>query len=489
MNKEWFVFKSTHHLGPFSIEEMEEFYRTQEINAQTLIWKEGAEKWEALSKTNAFQFLFTQEVAARPTLELPKLKKKESKSSSEPVGSDAPPPLPHISSLPKAPLEAVSRHSEGRVELFNDDLPPPIPLDAILDPKGQVQLRIKSEEKSSRLSKFSLIVGVILFAVVIGWFALTQRDAGIQLRIKGLMPIYLEKLEMTATKKSARFEVALALSLDSLTLWGSTNYPGEIFTNIQLKSIPKKVLGTDDVVVTVKGEFKNHIAKFNRMVLTQGSKFLPGEYTVHVIAKETHFLNRNFKSLDRIAFFKSLNKTYTFDDTTLIYPGTPREFDKRLEEYSASIQGEMLRPYQDKLERVQTFESILNATSQNYLMELEKAKKGSDISGFETKFIKEISPLLQTLVVKASELSKDPTINEEDRTKQVIAPYREQVLLGKQIGEMASDMITKTMKIKKLTEKDKTALKTEFDKHAKGIKLQIDMNVKKLEEQIQKISK
>jgi molybdopterin-biosynthesis enzyme MoeA-like protein len=309
------------------------------------------------------------------------------------------------------------------------------------------------------------------------------------LKIKGLMPVYLEKLEMTATKKSARFEVALALSLDSLTLWGSTNYPGDIVANIQLKSIPKKVLGTEDVAVTVKGEFKNHLAKFNRMILTQGSKFLPGEYTVHVVAKETHFLNRNFRSLSGIAFFKSLNKTYTFDDTTLVYPGTPREFDKRLEEYSNSILGEMLKPYQDKLERVQTFESILNATSQNFLMELEKAKKGSDITHFETKFIKEISPLLQTLVVKASELSKDPSINEEDRSKQVVAPYREQVLLGKQIGEMASDMITKTTKIKKLTDKEKSALKIEFDKRAKAIKLQIDMNVKKIEEQIQKISK
>ena len=53
---------------------------------------------------------------------------------------------------------------------------------------------------------------------------------------------------------------------------------------------------------------------------------------------------------------------------------------------------------------------------------------------------------------------------------------------------MASDMITKSEKFKKITDKDKTNLKTEFDKRAKDIKLQIDINVKKLEEQIQKIS-
>ena len=62
-------------------------------------------------------------------------------------------------------------------------------------------------------------------------------------------------------------------------------------------------------------------------------------------------------------------------------------------------------------------------------------------------------------------------------------------MLGKQIGEMASDMITKTQKLKKIADKDKTLLRTEFDKRAKDIKLQININIKKLEEKIQKISK
>lgn len=470
MNKEWFVFKGTHHLGPFSIEEMEEFYRVQEIDAKTLAWKEGTEKWEPLSKIGIFQFLF-----ATPENE-----------------DDAPPPLPNIPRLPKAPMESESGQADQPIAraigLFDDDLPPPIPLDAFLDPNGTRRLRIKSEAKKSRLSKISLFVGIALFGAVIGWYSLTQRDAGIQLKIKGLMPVYLEKLEMTATKKTPRFEVAVALSLDGQILWGSSNYPGEIFANIQLKSIPKRVLGTEDIAVSVKGEFNNHIGKFTRMVLTKGAKFLPGEYTVHVEARETHFLNRNFRTLAGIDFFKSLNKTYAYDGTALIYAGTPREFEKRLAEYMASIVGEMLKPYQDKLERIQTLESILNATSQNYIMIIEKVNFGKSVSLFEAKFIKEISPLLQTLVLKASELASDPKIMEEEKSASVIAPYREQVQIGKQIGEMASDMITTTAKFRRFTDKDKTELKAQFEKRAKVIKQQIDLNMKKLEEQIQKIS-
>jgi hypothetical protein len=440
MNKIWFFFKDTHHLGPFSIEEMEAFYRNGEVTDQTLIWKEGQELWEPISKINSFQFLFTKIDPA-----------------------DLPPPLPHIPVLPHI------HHDFGG----GDEVPPPIPLEVILGSKENSGLRNKSIDKHSRFSKISLGIGALLFIAVVGWYALTQRDAGIQLKIKGVMPVYAEKLEMTALQKSPDFEVALALSLDSLTLWASTNYSGEIQTTIELKSVHKKVLGTEDVTIRVKGELKNHVGKFNRMIITEGSKFFPGEYTFHVKASETHFLNRNFRSLSGISFFKSLNKTYEYDGSALIYAGTPREFEKRLADYSTTIISEMLRPYQEKLERIQTLESILNGTSQNFFMELEKVKKGKDISSFETKFMKELSPLLQTLVVKALE---------EESNKPVVQ-------IGKQIGEMASDMITKTMKYKKLTVKDKTLLKEEFDKRAKGIKLQIDMNVKMLEGQIQKISR
>ncbi|MGZ3807673.1 MAG: DUF4339 domain-containing protein [Bacteriovorax sp.] len=51
MNKDWFIFKGTHHLGPFSVEEMVAFYQNKEITDQTLVWKEGVEKWEKFSKS------------------------------------------------------------------------------------------------------------------------------------------------------------------------------------------------------------------------------------------------------------------------------------------------------------------------------------------------------------------------------------------------------------------------------------------------------
>ena len=58
MNKIWFIFKGTHHLGPFSVEEVEEFYLAKEINDKTMLWKEGTENWIPLYKIVDFNFLF-----------------------------------------------------------------------------------------------------------------------------------------------------------------------------------------------------------------------------------------------------------------------------------------------------------------------------------------------------------------------------------------------------------------------------------------------
>ena len=459
MNKEWFVFKGTHHLGPFSVEEIEAFFRAGEINAQSLIWKEGNEKWEQISKTIAFDFIF------------------EPIENNKKVASPVLPQLPKLPPLPDAD------------EDLKNDFPPPIPLDAIIDPKGQIKKRMKHDELGLRYSKYGLIFATILFIFILGRYFLWQQNSSIPLRIKGLMPIYLEKLEMMAASNSSHFEVALALSLDASTIWGSTNFDSEMVSDILLNSIPNRILGTKDVEIRLHGNFINHLGKFRKMTLSTGEIFVPGEYKFHVESKSIHFLNRTFDSLAKIDFFKKFNKFYVYDGVALIYSGTQREFEKKINDFSILAKAEQLKPLQDKLERMQTFESIINSTSQNFLMELETAKKGKAIASFETRFTKEISPLLQSLMMKAIEVTSSPLLNEEEKTKNFIAPYNEQILIGKQIGELASDMITKTEKYKLLTEDDKKLLRKEFDGRTQVIKKQIDLSIKNLEEEIQKITK
>ena len=458
MKKEWFIFKGTHHHGPYTLQELIEFYQTGELNDQSLVWKEGTEKWEAFAKT--------AELTA--TLNL------------KPVSS---PPLPAIPDDEGPP--ALPAFLAGE-----DDLPPPVPLDALLDPKRERD-SLKAEMVTpsplrARLRVALWVVFVFVFAGLVGWFINEQFVPKTQVKIKGIMPVYLERLQETAQMKSGNLMVSMALSLDGKTIWVTTNKSGTIPATIKLSSLPKRVLGSHEVALTVRGTIRNGVGRFERMQLTKGSQFVPGEYKFDFSGKKIHFINEKFKFLSRFDVFKKLNSAYHFKGETLIYAGTPREFEKKLMDHHEGILNEKLKPYQDKLERLSTFTSLLNQAAENYLRTLEKIKKGQEIAQFESSYQKEISPIIQSLVVAAIDISRNPEFKEE--VPNPVAPYKQQIELGKQIGEMASDMITETRKFKKLTQKDKNALKLKFENRYRSIKIQLDINTKKLQDQIQKLS-
>jgi hypothetical protein len=480
MNKEWFIFKGTHHQGPYSVKEMEEFFKTGELTAQSLVWKEGAEKWEALAKTSEFLF-FTGEVAP-PAI---------------PVSAQAPAAKiaakPQFATLPNIPDDDLPPPMPpgflgGSVEADAPDMPPPVPLDAILHPSGVTREFKKQSNLFSSSPK--LLLGILfgLFAIVVAWFLLNEQNSAIKLRVKGIMPIYLEKLQETATQNTPSINLALALSLDGKTVFASTNKDGEILSIIKLKSLPKRTLGTEDVELVVRGVIKDHLGEFSRMQLTKGPQFVPGEYSVEFTGRRLHFLNRKFKFLNDIDFFKGLNTNYTYETQALIFAGTPREFEKKMLEYSETIVNEKLKPYTDKLERFQTFLSLLNKTVEDYLLALDGMTKPKDIANYEAKYIKEISPVVQSLVVEAHEISKKENTAVLTNESSNVATYSQQVLVGKQMGELASDMITETGKLKKLGPAEKAQLKTKFELRYKNIKTQIDNHIKILQEEIQKIS-
>ena len=470
MNKEWFIFKGTHHLGPFSVEEMKELFTKGEINAQSLVWREGAEKWEALGKTRELDFRRFTDPALPPLPDLPDL-----------PDDNLPPPV----------LPNVVKQTEKKVEKTVTEEPPPIPLDAILNPDGK---NLSFGPKAASSKKFSKIIFaslVVIFAVVLGWFFMNEKSSAIQLRVKGLMPVYLERLQETATQKTPSISLAMALSLDGKTLFASTNKEGEILAIIKLKSLPMRVLGTEDVELMVRGLIKDHLGEFGKMQLTQGPQFIPGEYSVEFTGRKMHFLNMRFPFLNEYAFFKGLNTDYTYQTTALIYAGTPREFEKKLAEYKDTIVTEKLKPYTDKLERLQTFLSLLNKTVEEYLLILDSMKRSTEINTFESKYIKDISPIVQSMTIAAHELSKkmeEDTDESAVKDSMKVVSYGTQMLLGKQMGELASDMITETKKVKKMTAAEKSALKNKFEERYKYIKFQIDGHITKLEEEIKKVS-
>ena len=484
MNKEWFIFKGSHHVGPYTVAELAQFLQAGEIHEKSLVWKEGAPKWESLSKVPELSQLFEQS-------------SKLNQSTTSTI--ELPPQLP-VQKSGKSVQVTMSKKSLI-VQTEEDEVPPPLPLDAIIQlkqdktspslPKIPMQEFEKSRPSPSHSSKKSTIIwSVILssFIMVVVWFALNEQSSSINIKVPKVMPVYAEKLQEIATLKTPAFAFTMALDLEGSTLYATTNKSGEILAVIKMQSLPKRILGTEETEILVKGKIEDHLGKFDRMQIIKGKQFVPGEYKISFSGRKMHFLNQHFSFLRGIDFFKKLNTVINYETTALIFKGTPRDFEKKIIEFSDGVIQEKTKPLTDKLERHETLLSLLNQALENYYLILEKIKKPADINEFEKYYIAQVSPVVQSLVVDANELSQKQESSLQNNVVDV-GNFKNQMLIGKQIGELASDMITQTRKQNKLTIKEKLILKENFQKRYKLLRSQIEANINVLKENIQQISK
>lgn len=465
MNKEWFIFKGTHHTGPYSVSELRTFFVNGEITVQSLLWKEGTEKWEALSRIDELKPV--HQLTESPTPDIPPL------------------PTPTKKVLPKlTPAPIPTAITTAIVDDDDDDdEPPPIPLDALLNPAGDKEL-FKTAPPTYKKYISKILFGFILvvFASVIAWFTLNEQSSQVQIKIPGVMPIYVEKLQELASQSLPGISLGMALSIDKSKLYAAINQSGEILTTIKLISVPKRILGSSEIELQVRGVIKDHLGTFERMSMIKGERLIPGEYEIQFSGKKIHYLNSQFKFLRAMNVFNNLNTNYTYKTVALIYPGTPRDFELKLTEFKRAVLNEALKPYSDKLERHQTFLSLLNKIMEMYLLTLEKISKPLEISAFEKLLIKEVSPIIQSLIIEASERSNEVSTDD-------LGSYKNQVAIGKQIGELASDMITLTQKSPKLAFADKTALKAKFETRYKFVKSQLDTVIQEIQTKIEVLSK
>ena len=121
------------------------------------------------------------------------------------------------------------------------------------------------------------------------------------------------------------------------------------------------------------------------------------------------------------------------------------------------------------------------------MLALEEIKIPKEISKYEAHYVKEISPLIQSLILATIDMAKEQE-KEESVNKSLVATYASQVQLGKQIGELGADMITDTEKMQKVGPIGKGLLRAKFEKRYKAISTQVDDVITKLQAEITRVS-
>ena len=466
MNSEWFIFKGTHHIGPFTSQEIEVMFKKGDITSSILIWKEGQKSWEPLSKISAFTYLFdAKEVSARPSKATPVVSEVD----------EVPPaiPAPTKKKLPspiKTNLNTVDKVSRQSI-VDDDELPPPIPVDAIETDEAPPVLPTKSSSgevtktmnfqkkfngtKEQDYSKISLVIIGLIFAGIFVWQNILSNKADVHFKIRNIMPLYIEKLEGAATSVSTDPKFSMALSLDGKTLFVSSNRNKEIDVALKLTPVRGRVLGSDQGVIFLRGKIYDHLGEFDKVYLQDGKDFSPGEYNYELHATERHFVNTYFPAVSSIKFFRNLNKKYTVEGNELIFSSSPKEFEARLSKFKNDLFNQRTKPLQDIMERLNTANALVDQMAMILEETILHIKDGKEINKFVTVFQKDIGPVLQSLVS-----DKEGMGNVNDVVKATFAIYAEKT--------------TSIAKMKKLKPETKKKLVEDFKKEIEPVRQKIE---------------
>lgn len=481
MKKEWYIFQGTHHKGPFSKHDLLEFYQSGSLKRETLLWREEESAWEPLHKISELKSILDVEVNLdqtpvkeseenAPDFSLPEFSESVDEESIE---DELPPPIPpmpkverEIPTMKKRVLAKMPEHFKDPTRL---DLPPVPEL-----------MELLNQKPASRFDfirfKWIIALFVVLLISIGTYFGMKNFSTVPQsLYIRGLNPQNLERLEEVVQKPYKDLEgkeslvMDFALTVDGKEIWLSTNFSDDALLHVTLNSKANRALGAEEVIVESRAKLSNHQARFHKIRLLKGNTFIPGEYTFKVKGKKIFWLNNLIPSLQKVSLFSRLNKDFVYEGDTIIYSGSKTDFEYRLIEYRKELINTILKPFEEKLETVNTLKGLIQKTYDSLVIILAKKKPQTEMKEFEAFFIKEISPMLQSIVNDTNEKG-----------------YQEIVEAAKSFGESSTDL----MQFVKSATKWNSADKAESEKAMKRLKSQafyLEMQIKKIEAEIKKI--
>lgn len=589
--KNWFVFKGDHHIGPFSREALLQKLENGAINENEMVWEEGGDKWYPLSAHPSFQSPIAQNVMEpiapeevqtyEDTVELgdafgsdpfdsepvavgenpidPITEVDEEVVESlqveetievVPVAENIPEkeePLPEIPELPPIPIDSETVAPSFKEEEDEDDVlsalesrvPVAEPIEPEDDehpseefefqtltiPKDVEPENIASEEvtekqyedqyeddlgtqdseseddtgeyymepeQKSELSVRSIALSIVAI-VIVSSFALYFLDnlSHRKVYLKNLSPGAKKSLQSIADKDyTGKSYYRLAPSTDGNQIYMATNLKGSFEAMATFESIQGRVLSKEKVVFESRGQLVDGVAKFARLELLKGTEIIPGEYKVNILLKSAGVNDKlksslkNLPVLKDLKFTKSYKKDRKYQTQFLLFPKGKSEFEVSLITYNKKIEGQLLKPLKEQLERYQTFLSLHKKLQILWEDYIGRITKGASIKFFEQKYNLNIGPLIRDLVIDSNRIHISYLNTSPERSK----AYEDIMNFGKDIGSVASEMVVKTRRYKRINSNNRRELQDKFGLMLTELKEQGESKVQFLENSIKNLS-
>lgn len=401
--------------------------------------------------------------------------------------------------LPPLPPEASEYDFEDQEEVEFEEGPPelpPLPVEPLYESEFEEDQKdyqeedtgsfdIATEEGPSQM-KFYLSAGLGLLGLIFFIVYLTNlSDSPAQVFgvSKGDKEAILSVIDRPFTGTPL---YRLRPSKDLTSLWFGSNYPHDGNLSLKLNSKRGKVLGEGHVEMVAESEYRNGVSHFDEIEITKGGKILPGEYkyTAHFTPGGTKL--KWFELLKNLPFFKSLKtfkgveKDFTVQGSLSLIPYGQDRFKAELKEYRERIAKNVVAPLKERLQRYKTFLSLLEQIRILYINTMRRITKGKSIALFEERYNNEIGPMYRDLIIDTNKRHLSLINIDEDLSSE----YFSLLKFGKEIGGLASDMVTETRTKRKLGRKVTDNLILIFDKKADELAKKGQFEVESIESQL-----
>ncbi len=261
---------------------------------------------------------------------------------------------------------------------------------------------------------------------------------------------------------------------DLNSLWLATNFPDEAVLYMTLKIVPGRFIGNGLVEVQAQAQLKGGAALFDELEVLKGDTLHIGEYSYEIKGKRVGLKGKLSEALGQksllkdVQFIRKKDQEFVLKGKLLLSPYGQDKFEAKLVEHQQYIQKTVIRPLKDRLERYKTFMGLLDRMGRLYQNTMGRITKGKSIYLFENRYNEEVGPFLRDLIIDNNRLQLSLLNLEPDDSK----AYGELMNYGKDIGIVASEMVTKTRKYRTLGKKRTLWLLDYFSKKVEDLRLQ-----------------
>lgn len=268
------------------------------------------------------------------------------------------------------------------------------------------------------------------------------------------------------------FDVAVGSDLQSIWLASNRKGPAGLF--LSMKSLDENILGMGPVLVTSTTELKDGVAAFDKFEIVEGARVYPGLYNLKLKVYDTSLKHKFFLFLKKVPFIggmvfvNSFKGVADYTKQVLMFDGNLNDFKVKLAEFKKKKKEFKARPIKQRIEAYSTLTNLSKKIMQIYNDTQSKIKRGKDITKFESVYAREVSPLLQGIIL--DNIKKQRKIRNQNLTED--KEYDKLVMFGRKVGEFAADIVTEHRNMKKISSKKKRRLVSKYQKSLKRIEME-----------------